>query len=170
MITGIRIGATLALTGEASEAEAFLRNYGERYSTHTLGQRVGIPLTRAYLALRAGQATEALAQLEIARPYERAFPEVVYARGLAQLAAGDGAAAVQEFARLSGELKSVYTGIPTGVIAKLGEARGYRMSGDLAAARNAYLDFLALWKDADEDVPLLLKARAEYEALPGVKG
>jgi len=29
----------------------------------------------------------------------------------------------------------------------------------------AYQDFLALWKDADPDVPLLKKARQEYAKL-----
>jgi hypothetical protein len=36
---------------------------------------------------------------------------------------------------------------------------------DKAAARTAYQDLFALWKDADPDVPILKQAKAEYEKL-----
>ena len=39
------------------------------------------------------------------------------------------------------------------------------MTGDTAKARAAYQDFLALWKDADADVPVLRDAKAEYAKL-----
>jgi hypothetical protein len=35
----------------------------------------------------------------------------------------------------------------------------------LSAARTAYEDFLALWKNADPDVPILAQAKAEYAKL-----
>jgi hypothetical protein len=39
------------------------------------------------------------------------------------------------------------------------------MSGDAARARTAYQDSLALWKDADPDIPILKEAKAEYAKL-----
>jgi hypothetical protein len=36
---------------------------------------------------------------------------------------------------------------------------------DTAKARTAYEDFLALWKDADPDIPILKEAKAEYAKL-----
>ena len=36
---------------------------------------------------------------------------------------------------------------------------------DTAGARKSYKDFFALWKDADPDLPVLVQARKEYEAL-----
>ena len=33
------------------------------------------------------------------------------------------------------------------------------MQGDTANARGAYQDFLALWKDADPDIPILIAAK-----------
>jgi hypothetical protein len=39
------------------------------------------------------------------------------------------------------------------------------LAGDAARARKAYQDFLALWKDADPDIPVLKEAKAEYEKL-----
>jgi len=39
------------------------------------------------------------------------------------------------------------------------------MLGDTAKARAAFQDFLTLWKDADPDIPVLKRARAEYAKL-----
>ena len=47
-------------------------------------------------------------------------------------------------------------------LAHLGLGRAYALSADTTRARNAYKDFLALWKDADPDTPILKEARAEY--------
>jgi len=48
------------------------------------------------------------------------------------------------------------------------ESRGSQ-SADADAARvralAAYRDFLALWKDADPDIPILKQAKAEYAKL-----
>jgi len=52
-----------------------------------------------------------------------------------------------------------------GVLAHLGLARAHAITGDTAKARAAYQDFLALWKDADPDIPILKQARAEYAKL-----
>jgi eukaryotic-like serine/threonine-protein kinase len=51
---------------------------------------------------------------------------------------------------------------PLGALAHLGLGRAFALQGDAAKARTAYQDFLALWKDADSDVPVLQQARAEY--------
>jgi cytochrome c-type biogenesis protein CcmH/NrfG len=50
-------------------------------------------------------------------------------------------------------------------IAQLYLARAYAQQGDSAKARAAYQDFLALWKDADPDIPILKEAKAEYAKL-----
>lgn len=50
-------------------------------------------------------------------------------------------------------------------IAVLGLARSYALAGDTARARAQYQDFIAAWKDADRDLPVLDQARAEYAAL-----
>jgi len=39
------------------------------------------------------------------------------------------------------------------------------IAGDTAKSRKAYQDFLALWKDADTDIPILIEAKREYEKL-----
>jgi hypothetical protein len=37
------------------------------------------------------------------------------------------------------------------------------IAGDTAKSRQAYQDFLALWKDADTDIPILIEAKRECE-------
>jgi hypothetical protein len=39
------------------------------------------------------------------------------------------------------------------------------LKGDTAKARTAYQDFLALWKEADADIPVFKQAKAEYAKL-----
>jgi hypothetical protein len=51
----------------------------------------------------------------------------------------------------------------TGALAHGGVARAYAVSGGTAKSKAAYRDFFALWKDADPDIPVLKKAKAEYE-------
>jgi len=55
----------------------------------------------------------------------------------------------------------------TGALAHLGLGRAYALQGDIVKvkARAAYQDFLALWKDADPDIPILIAAKAEYAKL-----
>jgi hypothetical protein len=43
--------------------------------------------------------------------------------------------------------------------------RAYALQDDKAKARAAYQDFLALWKDADPDIPVLKQAKVEYAKL-----
>jgi eukaryotic-like serine/threonine-protein kinase len=52
-----------------------------------------------------------------------------------------------------------------GALAHLQLGRAYVMTGDTAKAKAAYKDFLTLWKDADQDIPILKQAKAEYAKL-----
>jgi eukaryotic-like serine/threonine-protein kinase len=51
------------------------------------------------------------------------------------------------------------------VLAHLGLARACALAGETAKAKIAYQDFLALWKDADADIPILKEAKSEYASL-----
>jgi hypothetical protein len=52
-----------------------------------------------------------------------------------------------------------------GALATLGLARAYAMQGNTMKARASYQDFLTLWKDADQNLPILIEAKKEYAAL-----
>ena len=54
---------------------------------------------------------------------------------------------------------------PVDALARLQRARALSASGDLPRARAGYEDFLALWKQADSDAPLLKQAQAEAAKL-----
>ena len=50
-------------------------------------------------------------------------------------------------------------------LAQLQLARCYASQKDSVRARTAYQDFLAWWKDADPDIPILKEAKGEYSNL-----
>jgi eukaryotic-like serine/threonine-protein kinase len=43
--------------------------------------------------------------------------------------------------------------------------RAHELQANSAKARTAGQDFLALWKDADPDIPILIAAKSEYAKL-----
>jgi hypothetical protein len=48
-------------------------------------------------------------------------------------------------------------------LAHLTLARASVMQGDMAEARKSYEEFFTLWKNADEDLPILVEAKKEFE-------
>ena len=100
--------------------------------------------------------------LRAAAPYELGNLDAVYARGEAYLAARAEAAA--EFQKILDHEGAAATG-PVYPLAHLGLGRAWALAGDSARSRKAYQDFLALWKDADPDIPVLQEARQEYAKL-----
>ena len=126
-----------------------------------------LPTIHAATALQGGSASKAIEALAPVAPYELGsvgqalYP--VYLRGEADLAAHQGSAAVAEFQKIL-DHPGVVTNSPIGALAHLGRPR-YALSGDTAKAQAAYQDFLALWKDADPDVPILVAAKSEYAKL-----
>ena len=93
-----------------------------------------------------------------------AFLNPVYVRGEAYLALRNGGAAATQFQNIIGH-RGVALNSPVGVLAHLGLARAYSLQGDTPKAHAKYQDFLALWKDADPDIPILKEAKAEYGKL-----
>jgi eukaryotic-like serine/threonine-protein kinase len=88
----------------------------------------------------------------------------VYVRGEAYLDAHQGNEAAAEFQKIL-DHRGIVLNEPIGALAHLGLGRAYAMIGDTAKAKAAYQDFLALWKDADLDIPILKEAKAEYAKL-----
>ncbi len=72
--------------------------------------------------------------------------------------------ATAEFQKILGHAGLAALG-PLRPLAHLGPARARALAGNEAGARRAYQDFLALWKDADPDIPILQQAKAEYAKL-----
>ena len=87
-----------------------------------------------------------------------------YLRGSLYLEQRRGTEAAVEFKKII-DTTAIEAFSPAHTLAHLGLARAAAISGDTAAARKSYQDFFALWKDADADLPVLVQARKEYEAL-----
>jgi tetratricopeptide (TPR) repeat protein len=90
------------------------------------------------------------------------FP--VFVRGEAYLAARQGSKAAAEFQKIL-DHRGLVLNQPIGALAHLGLGRAYVLQGDTVEAKTAYEDFLTLWKNADSDIPVLQKAKAEYAKL-----
>jgi len=136
----------------------------------TLVQNYSLPTIRAAMKSNANDPSGAIAALQPSLKYELSYNwsfnslYPAYIRGLAYLQLGDGRLAAAEFQKLLDHRGLVGIDV-IGALAHLQIARAQKMIGDEASARNRYEDFLALWKDADRDVPIYQQAKAEYAKL-----
>jgi hypothetical protein len=134
-------------------------------ATFTSG--VLVPSTRAAHALAAGRASEAVAVLDAARPFETGTVAALvplYLRGQAYLALRDGARARAEFAAILAHRGSEPFS-PVCALAHLGIARAEWLLGNPRESARAYDEFFAIWAEADPDVPVLQAARAERKTV-----
>jgi eukaryotic-like serine/threonine-protein kinase len=109
--------------------------------------------------------------LEAAAPYELGGVEAfvnylypAYLRGQAYLLAHNGAAAAAEYQKLL-DHRGIVGNFVTGSLAHLQIGRADALQNDTDKTRIAYQDFFTIWKDADHDVPVFKKAKAEYAKL-----
>jgi eukaryotic-like serine/threonine-protein kinase len=163
-----------AYAGDDARAKALADDLDKSFPEDTIVQFNYLPSVRGKLALNKGDASGAIESLGAAAPYElgatRAidldwtamFP--VFVRGEAYLAAHQGSKAAAEFQKLL-DHRGLVLNQPIGALAHLGLGRAYVLQGDIPKAKAAYQDFLTLWKDADPDIPVLQKAKAEYAKL-----
>jgi eukaryotic-like serine/threonine-protein kinase len=157
----------LAWAGESRRCELLLQRLQKEFPLDTLVQHYWKPTIRAKIQLHQGDAEGALKTLRDTTQYEFSYSGVlypVYVRGESYLMAGKGKEATAEFQKIL-DHRGVAVDSPTVALAPLGLARAHTLEGDKAAARTAYQDFLALWKDADPEIPILKQAKAEYARL-----
>ena len=123
-----------------------------------------LPSLHAQVALLHNDAAKAIDALQPAGPYELGNGmQPIYLRGEAYLAAHQGNQAAAEFQKIVDHHVLALDAI--GALAHLGLARAYVLQSDTGKAKAAYHDFLTLWKDADPEIPILKKAKAEYSSL-----
>jgi len=163
---------TLARSGDTTRAKAMVQDLEKSDPSNTVLKLYWLPTLHAAIQLNDTNIAQALLSLEAAAPYELGGPAPyqqgtiypAYLRGQVQLVAHNGTAAAPEFEKFL-DHRGIVLNFPTGALAHLQLARAYAMQGDTAKAKTAYQDFLALWKDADPDIPILKEAKAEYEKL-----
>jgi serine/threonine protein kinase/tetratricopeptide (TPR) repeat protein len=182
---GVEVEAALAfaMAGNTARAESLAQDLGKRFPLHNQMQSLWVPAIQAQLSLDKKNPTAALTALQAASSIELGSILFVtnvsclyptYVRGEAYLSAGQGSAAAAEFQKILDHSGIVWN-CWTGALAHLGVARANALQSrtwqgaDADAARvralAAYKELLALWKDADPDIPIMKEAKAEYAKL-----
>jgi tetratricopeptide (TPR) repeat protein len=163
----------LARAGDSARAKSLVADLGKRYPDHSVTQSYWLPTIRAQIALQAGDAATALAELQRAAPLDLLYPQVffyslmpsVVLRAEAYVLAGEPQRALEQWQTIlqNPGIAQLSATVP---FARLQLARGYAVSSrgkppDTRAAR-AYEDFLRRWAGADPGIPVLTQARAEF--------
>jgi serine/threonine protein kinase len=166
----LRLAFVLARTGDVTQARQVADAVDEELPLNTLVQNYSLPSIRAAIDLQNADAAVAIQELRVVEPYELAYPEdfnslsPAYLRGLAYLQIGNGKLAAGEFQKVIDHPGIVGRSV-LGAMARLQLGRALAMSGDSAAARRSYDAFLALWRDADSDIPAYNQAKVELSKL-----
>ena len=172
-----------ALASDAAHAQSLADDLAKRFPQDTVVQSVWLPTIRAEIETGRKNAARSIELLHAAAPYELGMLSTsaansclypVYVRAEAYLSAQQGASAAAEFQKIL-DHRGLLWNCATGPLAHLGLARAYALQAQStqgadadaarAKARAAYQDFLALWKDADPDIPILIAAKSEYAKL-----
>jgi tetratricopeptide (TPR) repeat protein len=158
---------TLAYCNELGQSQSFVDELQKRFPKDTPTIAVLVPMVRATMEMNRGNTAAAIEILQPASRFELgnvAGLWLTYVRGevyLRQKTGSDAAAAFQKIL----DHRGIEPLSPLYPLAHLGLARASVLSGDTAKARKEYQDFLALWKDADADLPILQQAKDEYAKL-----
>ena len=166
----VRLALILARTGRLEEAQMAADALRRDFPKHTLVQKYALPVIEAAMKLESRDAPGAVEALRPVAAYELSEWEPIpnlysaYLRGLALLRMSDGRAAAAEFRKLLAR-PGLVGRWAIGAMARVQLGRALHLNGDDAEARSSYEEFLRLWKDADDDLPLYKEAKAEYRRL-----
>jgi ATP/maltotriose-dependent transcriptional regulator MalT len=163
---------TLARTGDAAHARKIADSIDKDFPQNTTVQGYWLPCINAAIALsghNSGKAVETLQtalsfELGQSQPFFIGMMYPAYLRGEAYLESNHAKEAVAEFQKIV-DHPGVVVNYPLGALAYVGLARAYALQGDLANSRTALDHFLLLWKDADADIPILRRVKAERHKL-----
>ena len=168
----LMVGLTLARAGDAAKAQSLADKLDREYPLDTMIQGYWLPTIRAAIALSKGDGKKAVELLQPASTYELGQPTQfqvctlypIYVRGLAFMKEGQGQQAAVEFQKIL-DHAGLVVNFPLGSLARLQLARARVIGGDKASAKQAYDQFLSLWKDGDPTVPILKEAKSESAKL-----
>jgi len=171
--TQILTALAFARGGDSTRAVKVADTLQKQFPLASVISGYWLPTIRASVEINRGDPSKAIALLKAAVPYELGWVSNLefgallypaYVRGQAFLLLREGAQAGVEFQKFL-DHPTLVANNPLFILAHLGLARAYRLSGDTDKARIAYQNFLTLWKDADPDIPILTAAKAEYANL-----
>ena len=162
-------GAALvfAACNDLPRAQALLDESLKLYPRDTAVASMMAPLIRAEMERNRGNASQSTQLLEAVRGYDLGLVAGLtnnYLRGNLYLLQRKGNEAAVEFQKII-DHRGVDGMSPLHAVAHLGRARAAAISGDMTTSRKEYQDFFAFWKDADQDLPILIEAKNEYQKL-----
>jgi DNA-binding winged helix-turn-helix (wHTH) protein/tetratricopeptide (TPR) repeat protein len=164
-------GSIYAMRGDTRRASAIADELVKLVPTATYVNRVWAPSIRAEIEISRGNPAKAIELLEAASPYEfgwKAGLWPTYVRGRAFLRARRGKEAAAEFERILQHRGTCFADSLSPLVYTLSYlqlGRAQVLAGETPLARRSYENFLAAWKDADPDIPILKQAKAEYANL-----
>jgi serine/threonine protein kinase/tetratricopeptide (TPR) repeat protein len=163
------VGAALIYAGcnDLNQAQTIVNQLRSTYPTDTVISSLMVPLVQSEIEKRRGNLAEASRLSETLRSYDRGLVMGLtdnYVRGNVFLEQRKSDEAAAEFQKII-DSPAIDPFSPVHALAHLCLGRAAVLKGDTAAARKAYQDFFALWKDADQDLPVLVEARKEYDGL-----
>jgi tetratricopeptide (TPR) repeat protein len=160
-----RAALVYALRADKPRVEELIAELEQKHPKDTMVTQIWLPVIKALIELRKGNAQVALELLETTRRYEVAaafLPQTL--RSMVYLKMDQHAQAAAEARKIldhrgHGPLSTLWP------LAHLTLARASAMQGDTAQARKSYQDFFTVWKDADQDMRILIDAKREFESL-----
>ena len=164
----------LARAGRGDEAERLADEVDKANPQNTQIQRYWLPTARAAIYIDRKEPHKAIEVLGKTTDLELGmiYPTIevngllypAFLRGEALLLMHREDEAIREFQKFN-DHRTIVLNNPLGALAKLAIGRAYARRGETGNARAAYRDFLDLWKDADANIPIFQKAKAEYARL-----
>jgi eukaryotic-like serine/threonine-protein kinase len=160
----------MAETGDTGRSQKMAEELVREYPHDTILNKVSVRLTQALNDLQRNQPEQAVSALEVAAPYDfgsgpgASHYDLNYLRAEAYLRLKDGAKAAAEYQKILAHRGTDPVDV-TYNLSYLGLGRALALQGNTSGAKAAYQDFFAAWKDADQDVPVLKQAKAEYDKL-----
>jgi len=161
---------TFTRAGNTKQSQELMEKLNQLFPNDFTVQAFSLPVTRAAIKLDENDPTAAIDILRPVTPYDLALSDAfyyvypAYLRGLAYLQLKQGDLAAAEFRKVL-DHSGVGAGFVTGALSVLQLGRAQVLMHDEKAARKSYEEFLALWKNADSDLPIYKEAKAEYAVL-----
>jgi Flp pilus assembly protein TadD/TolA-binding protein len=162
-VTLERVALAQALCG--APLQASMDELARENPSDTLVNRLWLPIIRAAIEFKHGNAAKTIELLNGARSYEAAgdfWPQ--YLRGQAYLKLNKGAEAIAEFQsirdhRCLAPLSTLYP------LASYGLGEAAALKGDKDDSLRSYESFLTEWKDADRDLLALIEAQRHANSI-----
>ena len=156
--------AVYYLAGDPARAAQVKAIHDKNADSNAVYHRVGSSILKGVEQLARHDYEASLATFTALETEEKRFITLALLRGQSLLGlerAEEAAAAFRRGIELGfREEPSVFR-----TVCRLWLARAEARRGDVAAARREYQNVFAFWKDADPDLPILVEARREYDAL-----